>query len=320
MQLSKAIEGYIFSALADGYSQLTLRTYHSALETIMEYLGDKEVEEITTNDLKGFMHYLVTSYRPERRNNLDNFEPLSTASHHRYWKAMRSFFKWAEKDLGTRRPDLAIKMPAWESKEIVPLTEDEIIALLKGCEYANVPEGKRKAYKLRRPSAIRDKAIILVLLDTGIRVGELTRLRISDANLENGEVYIRPFHVRKTHSRTTFLGKTARKALWRYLVERGEVRPDDPLFVTNDDKPMTRERVLSMLSRLGKSCGVSSVHPHRFRHTFSIQYFRNGGDIMTLKRLLGHKRLEMVNHYLNIASSDVQSAHQKASPVDRWKL
>jgi len=320
MQLSKAIEGYNFSALADGYSQLTLITYRSALGTLLEYMGDKEVQAITTEDLRSFMTFLVTQYKPERRNNARNTEPLSTASMHRYWKAMRSFFKWAEKDLGTERPDLAIKMPAWESKEIIPFTEDEVKALLKGCEYANVPAGKRKAYKFRRPSALRDKAIILTLLDTGIRVGELTRLRVSDANLENGEVYVRPFHVKKTHSRTTYLGKVARKALWRYLVERGSTRPDEPLFTTNEDKPLTRQRVLSMLSRLGKSTGVSNVHPHRFRHTFSIQYLRNGGDIMTLKRLLGHKRLEMVNHYLNIASTDVHNAHQKASPVDRWRL
>jgi len=320
MQLSQAFEGYKIASLADGYSQLTLTTYLSALGTMLEYLGDKEVSAITTENLRSFMNYLLTEYKPERRNNQRNKDPLSTASHHRYWKAMRSFFKWAEKDLGTGRPDLAIKMPDWESKEIIPFTEDEIKALLKGCDYAQVPAGKRKAYQFKRPTALRDKAIILTLLDTGIRVGELTRLRICDANLENGEAYVRPFHVKKTHSRTTYLGKVARKALWRYLVERGSVRPDDLLFVTSEDKPLTRQRVLSLLSRLGISMGVCGVHPHKFRHTFSIQYLRNGGDIMTLKRLLGHKRLEMVNHYLNIASADVQNAHQKASPVDRWKL
>lgn len=320
MQLSTALEGYVFAALADGYSQLTITAYRSAIGTMIEYLGDKEIDVVSTDDLRGFMNYLQTTYVPERRNNPHNTEPLSTASHHRYWKAMRSFFKWAEKELGTKRPDLPIKMPEWESREIIPFTEEEIKALLKGCEYADVPAGKRRAYRLRRQNALRDKALILTLLDTGVRVGELTRLRISDVNLENGEVYVRPFHVKKTHSRTTYLGKIARKALWRYLVERGSVRPADPLFVTRDGKPLTRQRVLSLLSRIGKAMKINGVHPHRFRHTFSIQYLRNGGDLLTLKRLLGHKRLEMVNHYLNLASSDVQSAHQQASPVDRWKL
>jgi integrase/recombinase XerD len=320
MQLSKALEGFKIGALAEGYSQLTIITYLSALGTLVEYLGDREVQSITSDDLHGFMSFLVTDYVPERRNNPKNTERLSTASHHRYWKAIRSFFKWAEIELGIERPDLTLKMPAWESREIIPFTEDEIKLLLKSCEYANVPAGKRKAYQFKRPQSTRDKAIILTLLDTGVRVGELTRLRLCDVNLENGEVYIHPFHVKKTHSRTAYLGKVARKVLWHYIVNREGARTDDFLFVTTSNKPMTCQRVLNLLSQLGKSIGIRSVHPHRFRHTFAIQYLRNGGDIFTLKRILGHKRLEMVNHYLNISSTDAQNAHQKASPVDRWNL
>jgi len=100
MYITKALEGYIIAALADGYSPLTLNAYRSAIGTMIEFLGDKEVQYITTDDLRSFMNFLVTDYLPERRNNPENTERLSTASHHRYWKAMRSFFKWAERDLG----------------------------------------------------------------------------------------------------------------------------------------------------------------------------------------------------------------------------
>jgi integrase len=85
---------------------------------------------------------------------------------------MRLFNKWAERDLGIGRPDLSIKMPDWESKDIVPYTEEEIKTLLEASEYAQVPMGKRHAYQFRRKTALRDRAIILTLLDTGIRVGE----------------------------------------------------------------------------------------------------------------------------------------------------
>jgi integrase/recombinase XerD len=320
MQLSKAIEGYKIASLADGYSQLTLNTYLSALGILIKYLGDKEIQLITSEDLHYFMSYLTTDYIPERMNNPNNKTRLSTASHHRYWKAIRSFFKWAEIELNIERPDLTLKMPAWESKEIIPFTEEEIKLLLKTCDYASVPAGKRKAYQFKRIQANRNKSIILTLLDSGMRIGELTRLRICDVNLENGEIYIHPFHVKKTHPRTTYLGKVARKILWKYIVNREGVRKDDFLFVTVSNKPMTCQRILNLLSRLGKSAGIEKVHPHRFRHTFAIQYLRNGGDIFTLKRILGHKRFDMVNHYLNISSVDTLSAHQKAGPVDRWNL
>jgi integrase/recombinase XerD len=320
MQLSKAVDGYAISSLAEGYSPLTLNTYKSALFTMIEYLGDKDVSKVTTEDLKGFMSYLVTGHTPERRNNPQNTERLSTASHHRYWKAMRSFFKWANKDLSVGRPDAPIKMPKWENKEITALTKSEVEALLKACEYANVSSRNRKLYKFRKPNALRNRAIILTLLETGVRVGELTRLRVGDVDLENGEVFVRPFHVGKTHSRTTYLGKTGRKAVWHYLANRGDCRQDDPLFVTDEDQPMTRQRVLAMLNRLGKSANIKSVHPHRFRHTCAIEYLRNGGDIFTLKALLGHKRMNMVDRYLEIARADVQNAHRKASPADNWRL
>jgi site-specific recombinase XerD len=66
MQLSKSIEGYIIAALAEGYSPLTLTAYRSALNTLAGFIGDKEVSDITTEDLRVFMNYLVTDYTPER--------------------------------------------------------------------------------------------------------------------------------------------------------------------------------------------------------------------------------------------------------------
>jgi len=321
MKLSEALQGYVIASLADGLSSLTVNGYRASLVKLIEYLGDKEVAQVTTDDLRSFMNYLSNGYVPKRINNENNKDPLSSSSHHRYWKSVRSFFKWAEKDLDCGRPDKVIKMPSWQNEEVIPLSEEDIRKLLSACEYADVPASEnRKAYRFRKPNALRDRAIILLLLDTGVRAGELSRLRVSDANLENGEVYVRAWHVRKTKARTTFLGRAAKKALWRYLVERGKLRPDDLLFVTQTNQPMNRARLLSMVSDLGDRVGIDKVHPHRFRHTFAVQYLRNGGDIFTLKRLLGHSSMEMVNHYLGLVQEDIQAAHQAASPVDRWRL
>ena len=319
MQLTEAIEGYLLDSAAEGYSELTLRVYRSALLTMADFLGESnELADIQPQEIRDFMRYLRTEYRPRRKSG--NLDPLSTASLHRYWKAVRSFFGWAERHWGISRPDSDLKMPAYTNKEIVPFNEDELHKLMQACENVAVDPGDRDPYKFRRPTRFRDKAILLLLLDTGVRVGECTRLKMGDVNLETGEVRVCPHHVRKTRPRTTYLGKAARRAVWRYLADREDRRPDDPLFTTTDNKPMTTHAIRSLLRRMGKRSGVQNVHPHRFRHTFAIQFLRNGGDIFTLKRLLGHATLEMVNKYLNLAKSDVAEAHRRASPAARWRL
>ena len=111
------------------------------------------------------------------------------------------------------------------------------------------------------------------------------------------------------------------KALWRYLAEREpEPTADDPLFVSLDRYPMDRSSISHMLRELGKRAGVAKVHPHRFRHTMALWFLRNGGDVFSLQRILGHSTLDMVRQYVALAEADAVSAHRRASPADNWRL
>ena len=113
----------------------------------------------------------------------------------------------------------------------------------------------------------------------------MCRLRVQEMELEAGEVYVRPHGTgQKTKRRHVYLGKTARRALWRCWA------------------------------------GRDNVYPQRFRHTFAIQFLRHDGDVFSLQRMLGHSTLETVKHYLAIADSDAQNTHQRASPADRRRL
>ena len=80
---------------------------------------------------------------------------------------------------------------------------------------------------------------------------------------------------------------------------------------------MSRHALAHTIRSIGQRAGVARLHPHRFRHTFGVDYLRAGGDVLTLQRILGHSTLAMVNHYLHLATSDVVARHQAHSPVDR---
>ncbi len=297
-----------------------MRVYRYALRLLRDYLADPPVSRINETDITRFAAWLRSEYQPTRMNG--STKPLSLSSLNNIWAALRSFYRWAAETLGTGRPDLAWKQPPRSSKPISPFRQEEIEVLLTAAEWTRPAKlGKRAAFRMRRPWGLRDRAILLVLLDTGIRAGELSRLTREDANLETGEVRVAAFgSAQKSKGRHVYIGKAARAALWRYLATREGLTPDAPLFITARGAPFNRYALHTLLARLGDRAGVADCHPHRFRHTFAIQYLRNGGDIFTLQRLLGHTELDMVRRYLALAQTDMAEAHQRASPVDRWRL
>ena len=91
-------------------------------------------------------------------------------------------------------------------------------------------------------------------------------------------------------------------------------------YVNEINSPISTQDVLQLVKRLGENAGVINVYPHRFRHTFAIEFLRNGGNVFELQQLLGHSDLEMSRRYAQIAQIDLETSARKASPADRWRL
>jgi len=318
MLLDKAIEGFLIDRRSrPNLSPLTVRQNEMSLRIFFRFMGEVTmIEDVTSNDLKRYLDFLRNSYKPNRINK-ENCKPLAPSTIDNHWKALRRLFIWSKEVLGTDRPDIDLERPQYQLPQVNAFTETEIKRLLFGCEFSAEAEtkGNRRGFKMRRPTAKRDKALVLFLLDTGLRVSEVARMNIEDVNLETGECLVAPWGSgQKTKPRAVYLGQSARRALWLYLAKRDRYDDKESLF----DLPISSIR--SFLWRLGERVKVPNVHPHKFRHTFAIMYLRNGGDVFTLQRLLGHSTLDMVRHYLDLADADSENAHRKASPVDRWKL
>jgi len=299
MKLHDAITGYKIERLADGYSPQTIDVHSRFLSKLETYLQNPDIESITSVQLSKFMGYLRNDYVPKRRSG--DTSPLLPASIDGAWKSIRSFFKWSADGLSLPRPDLKLHRAPFQSALVHDIPEADIKKLLKACE--GIPQTKR------------DKTVILMLLDTGLRVGELTRLKREDVDLVTGEILVIPFRSgKKSRGRVVQIGKAAKRAAWQYLTTLPDMKVTDSMF------DMSIIAVRLMLRRMAKRAGITDIHPHRFRHTFAINYLRNGGDVFTLQRLLGHSSMDMVERYLDIVKSDVANAHRIASPADHWKL
>lgn len=291
-------------------SMATVRDYRNTLHKWLRHIGDVDTEELKADHVRRFLYYLRIE------------EELAPKTVQNAWIGLSAFFTWLEGEMDIphviRR--YKIKMPAAGSREIVPLSKRDVQALLLACERTAVWKSDRRApATMQRATRLRDRAIVLVLLDCGVRASECCALTVSDVDMQTGAVQVRKGKFDK--GRTVYLGNVAKDALWRYLAKRKDQRQDDPLFETSRGQAMDRSALRKMLLAAGERAEiVEPVHPHRLRHTFAISYLRNGGDVFTLQRLLGHATMEMVRRYLALAQVDVAEAHRKASPADNWRL
>lgn len=312
MRLSKAIDGFMLFKASEGLSKRSLASYQHHLNTWLEHVGDVELSEITPLDMVKYMEFMRNDYQPRRLNG--QIGPLRKNTVRNIWVSLRSFWRFAEDILEVPSVMGKIKPPKVEQVEVPLLSEAEIKALLAQTKPKRAPRARSGR---RYEQQLRDRAIVLLLLDTGIRVTELCNLDIGDVTLKTGRIQVEGKGARR---RYVWIATITRQAIWQYLSERERGnQPERPLFVSIERRRRIGRRWLAKhLKQLGERAGVNGVHPHRFRHTFAVQYLRNGGDVFTLQILLGHSSLKMVRYYARLADVDTARVHSQVSPVDAW--
>jgi len=321
--ISKSIDGFLKFKTAEGLSLRTITSYEYTLNHWLNYISDRSVSEIQASDLTGYLAWLRTEYKPVRFNG--STEPLSAKSIRNVWITFRSFFGWLHVEFKYPNPAIEIPAPKFQIHPVEAFTKEDVEKIMKACVYSRESQTEqRKKFVMHRPSANRDQAIVLTLLDSGLRATELCSLTINDVDLKTGKVTIQHGVIggaKGGKGRTVYLGKVTRKAVWRYLAGREDGEDSQaPLFISQADRPFNKDSLRVLINRLGARAEVKKTYPHKFRHTFAITYLRSGGDIFTLQSLLGHGSLDMVRHYAQIADVDVEQAHRKASPADNWRL
>jgi integrase/recombinase XerD len=262
---------------------------------------------IGPNEIRAFILFLKSKKRfSQHPYATPQQDGLSDHSINCYVRSVRAFWSWlAGEGIIDENPFARVKVPRAPRKVIPTFSPSQIRALLGAIDTAT-PEG------------FRDCVIILTLLDTGLRVSELAGLRLDDVWLEEGVLKVTG---KGGKERIIPIGKGVRRLLWRYIsgVRPGPENPScDAVFLTADGRPLTVHRIRNRMTVYGRRAGLSGVRcsPHTLRHTAAVSFLRNGGDVFSLQRLLGHSTLLMTRHYCELADVDVRRAHATASPVD----
>jgi integrase/recombinase XerD len=286
------VESFLLDRKAQNLATGTLKFYRAKLKNFLSFCEGQavtQVDQVDSNLVRSFIFWLQ-----ERGHN-----PGGIHAHYRTIKAFIRFWAAEVEPEGWRDPFRKIKAPKVAIEPLKAADLGAIRAMLDTCD--------RDFYGLR------DRAILLFLLDTGVRAAELLGVDLEDVDLILGVVQIRRGKGRKP--RRVYLGRESRKALRSYLAARDS--GPDALFLGRFGDRLGYTGLRGIVRRRAARAGVDPPTIHAFRRAFALAMLRAGVDIYTLQKLMGHKSLAVLRRYLAQSDDDLAEAHRRSSPVDK---
>ena len=303
------IEQYMTDCSNRGHDEGTQALRKRLFRWLVPWLEKKgviELEDVTLLLLRQFLSFLLQSRASERcemesRSRADKLAPSTVAMYISYLKA---FFHWCYmEELLPFDPAARLQKPKVPEKVVAAFTPEHLDKLLAVCDTST-------------NNGFRDYVIILLLLDTGMRVSELCNLRISDVHPKYVKV-----DGKGQKEREIGLHSDVSKLLWKYINKyRGLCGVESDIVFLGEKGPLTVSGVEYIVKKIKDKSGIDIARatPHVFRHTHSKQYLKRGGDLFKLSRELGHSSVQVTaNIYLgDFKSSDARDDHDKYSPIE----
>jgi len=313
-ELSNLIEGYSLCVRSEGISENTILLNRRAVGYLRNFLVRSQlptkVELIGVSEIRSFILHLKEAQRFESHPLIKSHDrKLTGHTINCYLRSVSAFWGWLLREgLIHSNPFTTVKIPKAPRKVITPFTEEQILSLLHAIDTFST-------------AGLRNYAMVLMFLDTGMRLGELIGLKKNDVDLRNRTLKV---FGKGAKERRLPIGKRLLAVLWKYQLYRPQPATGsiDNFFLTRDGWPLNKNRVETIIKNLGRKAGLQGVRcsPHTFRHTFCIQFLRNGANLFSLQQMTGHSSLEVLRGYVALAESDLKIAHQKFSPVDNFSL
>ena len=314
--LRATIDEYILDHRSQNHSPKTIEWHTLALGNFAAFLEKKGVtfiEDIERVHVLGWLTHLGTEPGAKGKK-------LSERSVNCYARSMQAFCNWLEAEGYVQvAPSNHVKMPKVGKPFIRIIEFDEFERMLKAC----IPP--HEVGPITDCNAARNRAILWLLWDTGIRLAELCDLRLSNLDRDKGAIIV---HGKGNKERRIALGRNTLRTLLLYYLDRH--RPDeeelaewgnadeDHIFLSETRLPLTKNGLTMLFKRIKERADITDkrVSPHIFRHSFAIRYLVLGNDPFSLQELLGHEDMATVKLYMRMNDDDIQEQKRKYSPGD----
>ena len=288
VELQKALERFLLVKKAAGLSETTLEDYRRHVNYFFrrypEAWDDQdELKEAT-------LRHISEANQPATRNLRLIY--------------LRAFLKWCKQEGYIAENPLENIKPKKAQPRIVDIPVEKLKELLE------LPDQRTFA-------GLRDYALILFQLDTGIRPKEAFHLLIDDFDLNRGLVHVRAEIAKTRMSRTLPISPTTVRAIEKLIEARHPKWPKDlPVFCSADGTIMNKNTWKNRMKKYAEQLGIK-IRPYDLRHAFALEFLRSGGHAFALQALLGHTDLSMTKRYLNITQKDLRDQHAVATPLKK---
>lgn len=294
-----AIESFLNHCKAKNLRPRTIEWYQEHIELYFyrDFILKEGIKSPNNFDSEDLQRYIV--YMHNRK--------LQISSANIRLRAIRTFFNYL-KDMGYIEGKVKVKLLKQDKTIIKTFTAEQVAKLV----------AKPKNISELSFAEFRDYVMINFLLGTGVRLATFKAIKIEDIDFVNNEISLG--HTKNREQYVIPLSLSLGKILQEYLKIRGG-EPQDSLFCNSYGESLKERTIQDRIKfycqeRLGKEALSYRCSPHDFRHTFAVMYIRNGGDLLSLQKLLGHNTLEMTRRYVNLLNDDIKSKFAEFSPLD----
>ena len=275
MTVAKAYEMFMQEQQFRGNSQYTIEYYKRALSMFLNFCNsDMEICDIDVLLFKSYQLYIS--------NNL----PINRISVRTYTRAVKVFIRWL---FFEGYIDLDInKLTLMKASKyiIVPLSDNEVTQLVN-------------LYNNNNFMNCRNRTIVMLMIDCGLRLGEVVNLCLSDIDYTNNYLII---NGKGSKQRLIPFGKTLSEQLGIYNSYRKKFDVSNNLFLNNKLQPITHNAIKMLFARIKKVPNLKRIYPHLLRHTFATNFIYDGGNLEVLRVLMGHSSINITQIYIHLAA------------------